>query len=632
ADDLQRFLDGRPVSARPVGAIARGARWCRRNRGVAALSAAVLGTLLISLAVVSTLWLRTESLRRDSETARNRAQTSLQTSTRIINDLIRLGEDPDAPRAETQRARLATLLSEARGLLQENPDDRTVRLTVAELAHWLAQHHAMHGEASQALPLIVEATRLTDRLHEEAPADLAFRMTSARNLVAHAELLRRIDRQWTRGSLELLLRAAARLEPLVRRGDDLSAFVAHTRVRIIHMRAIDEIGRGSEAEAIRIRCRQDLARWLESRPEDLVVCEKLIREVDVLGDFGPREDALRRALGQDPFSDQGLVVPPFVLATAMPAGPDRREAFRDVGSDLLPLADRLDRHLRDDPENADLVTATAYVWLLIGLCHKERERWVEAESAFSRAVEVLETSLDDRSPSALPNLNERCLAECFIQREDARLGASGSADDAEGAVRRLLESAERMVRLSGNRPEWRVRMVREIGRLAMLRRTKGHDDQAAVLLQRAGAQLAKLRAAGANGLDFLLLVCEIGTQIGKRHWEDPDPRLALEGLQDAANAASEAYALAPRQPAIRENLDNRLRRLARFLADRRRFPEAEATHLRRESLWLDEPMKLGWLAADLRLVADDIDKVGATGEADLKCRADCLTHASRLDR
>ncbi len=55
ADDLQRFLDGKSIEARPVGSIAKSWRWCKRNPLIASLSCAVVASLLLG-AVISTYY------------------------------------------------------------------------------------------------------------------------------------------------------------------------------------------------------------------------------------------------------------------------------------------------------------------------------------------------------------------------------------------------------------------------------------------------------------------------------------------------------------------------------------------------------------------------------------------------
>ena len=76
AGDLRRFLDDEPITARPVGPAGRLRRWSRRNPWVAALSAAVLMSLLVGTGVSTTLAIR--AIRAEAATRKQRDQAELE--------------------------------------------------------------------------------------------------------------------------------------------------------------------------------------------------------------------------------------------------------------------------------------------------------------------------------------------------------------------------------------------------------------------------------------------------------------------------------------------------------------------------------------------------------------------------
>jgi hypothetical protein len=74
AGDLRRWLDGKPISARPVSPIERAWRWCRRRPAVASLIAALGATVLMSFVVLFAFYRHADDQRRRAEAAHQRAE------------------------------------------------------------------------------------------------------------------------------------------------------------------------------------------------------------------------------------------------------------------------------------------------------------------------------------------------------------------------------------------------------------------------------------------------------------------------------------------------------------------------------------------------------------------------------
>ncbi|MDC0175470.1 protein kinase [Planctomycetaceae bacterium] len=73
ADELECYLAGKPITARPLGRLERGWRWCRRNPMVAGLSTAVALSLVVGTVVSTSLAVEASRNAEDAETRRQQA-------------------------------------------------------------------------------------------------------------------------------------------------------------------------------------------------------------------------------------------------------------------------------------------------------------------------------------------------------------------------------------------------------------------------------------------------------------------------------------------------------------------------------------------------------------------------------
>jgi tetratricopeptide (TPR) repeat protein len=96
ADDLQRWLNGEPIVARPVNAAARAWMWCKRRPALAALAGALVAAVIGGMIGIAWQWREAVFQRNAAVTARDAAEkNALLASTQAtlalntIQDLIR---------------------------------------------------------------------------------------------------------------------------------------------------------------------------------------------------------------------------------------------------------------------------------------------------------------------------------------------------------------------------------------------------------------------------------------------------------------------------------------------------------------------------------------------------------------
>jgi serine/threonine protein kinase/WD40 repeat protein len=99
-EDLQRFLDDRPIRARPISPLEKGWRWCRRNPAVASLVAAVLVVAALGLAGIVWQW---QTAVANEERARlNELDAKLSAQRARDNELIATEKEQRAKQKEVE--------------------------------------------------------------------------------------------------------------------------------------------------------------------------------------------------------------------------------------------------------------------------------------------------------------------------------------------------------------------------------------------------------------------------------------------------------------------------------------------------------------------------------------------------
>jgi len=224
AADLRRFLEDRPVQARPASPPERALRWCRRNPWVAAfLLVLALGTIVSTWqAIRATAAGRAAKLaeisarldRNRADVERDRAQSSHNRAVSAIHGLLGVQDSGDKTliTEETRQYRNALIdagMRESQELVRELENDSRAQFLLVQAYDTLARTQNEGGDSAAAIATtqkgIAAAQALFDREHS---------ITAGRSLGAALQLLGTftLDRE---ASLSALRRSTAVFQRLL---------------------------------------------------------------------------------------------------------------------------------------------------------------------------------------------------------------------------------------------------------------------------------------------------------------------------------------------------------------------------------------------------------------------------------
>ena len=402
AEDLRRFLDGRPIRARAVSGAERAWRWSRRNPSIAGLAGFLAASLVLTALGASAAALRERRLRGEAELARADAETNLGVARRVVDEMytqVAAKLDDRQGMDAYQREVFEKALAFYDHFALARSQDPQVRLEAARAAQRVGaiQDRLGHGTAAEA------AFRRVVALLDPPAAGPAGQEDREELAAARTNLGALASKAGRPGAAEASYRQAVALldAPLGQPGPQARRLLAEALDGLGGL--LYQTGRRAEAGPEWDRAARILETLITSEPEAVGYRSALARnraesaylEAD-LGGWDRSEAAFRHAVtlleelitrepGNVTFrSDLGRVLIGLSQRTRITGRVDEAEKI-----DLRAVA-LLDQLIREHPAVAEHHNSLAHAWNDLGLIAIDLRRPVEAEDAYRKSGEQWE--------------------------------------------------------------------------------------------------------------------------------------------------------------------------------------------------------------------------------------------------
>ncbi len=423
AEDLGRFLDGRPISARPVGPLVRSWRWCRRKPIQAGLAAGLAAALVIGFAGITWNWreaVHQKSLLLVAEKeARNQAAKADAINRFLIEGLLVQAEPSNSP--VDRHVTLLEILDRASdgvgtSFASQPEIESTLRLAIARIYHGL-------GEFTKSQTHLRAACRLFERM----PGPTRPGLWEARSELGH--ILSHLGREEEAEpllvkTLEQARSALGPSHPIVLRSSEYLAGIHRTK------------GRFAKAAALYQDCLKNARRVVP--PDQDIIFSALFN----LGDVYIREDKpkeaeiLYRRLLEEQRRVQGPKHPSTLSAlNNLGASLNKQKSYTEAEK-IFRECVSLNQEVRGrrHPDTATAMYNLGHVLIALG-------RYDEAEPLVRESIDCRRQTLGDEHPGTL----------YLVSSLAGLLRAQGRLDDAERMLRPCLETQRRV--LGSDHPE-----------------------------------------------------------------------------------------------------------------------------------------------------------------------------------
>ena len=596
AEDLERFLAGKPIQARPVGATERLWRWCRRQPALAAVSG--FAVVAVAAIVVGSVVFALREAHHAGELAHQKDQTqraldeaqcqqalaeeSFRQAHQAVNDFcVKVSHQLEAvSRLQPLRKELLeAALRYYQTFLEQRAQDPKLRRELADTHRRVAEIYSSRGSKPQALEAFEKSFALYQELMRDNPADLG--------LLEEAAWIRfRIGNHQptVEASLKVHQDDLALLESLLREHPG-SLSLQESRTAGTNSLAVAHRRMGHLDEALRAfeRACELQQRLVDQYTDKPVLRKNLAIYVNNLGIY-------QSDMGQ---TDAAL------------------QSFQRALDIRRKLA-------QTEPQNEKYQFDVAASSRDIGMVQSNTGRQREALAAFEQARAIRER-LAQANPGVTLYRNSLAASHRDVGQALQKLDR---LDEALASFERSRVLQEELVKADPTVAQYQYDLAHCHFLAGDIQKEQAHRPEAVRAFRKAQELLEALIRKHPDNLDYPYILGLNLDGLGMTLHETGRTEEALAVLEQALAHQKKAYGKAPRVRHYRKALNKQYRHLAEVHRAAGRAGAAVEVSLRRRELWKGNGAELVDVAGDLGRAAKVVGRDKATLSAEEQAERD----------